>query len=281
MKFSVLMPVYHRESPDYLQQSLASLAIQTLPADEIVLVEDGPLGEPLDAVIAAYRRLLPIVSVPLPEHVGLGAALRAGLDRCRGEYVARMDADDICVPVRFERQVQFLDDHWEVDVLGSAIEEFDVDLSGGRSIRRLPRSSPELIRFARFRNPLNHMTAMLRKVSVLSAGSYQSYPGFEDYHLWARMLGLGYCLHNLEEILVQARCGKRMQNRRGGLAYMKREMAFQLFLHEVGLVAASECVRNILMRAPIRLAPNAVRSICYKLFLRHSPAPAEALHHGS
>jgi glycosyltransferase involved in cell wall biosynthesis len=263
-----------------LQQSLASLAIQTLPADEIVIVEDGPLGEPLDAVIAAYRKFLPIVPAPLPGHVGLGAALRAGLDMCRGEYVARMDADDICMPARFQRQVNFLDDNREVDVVGGAIEEFDADLSERRSIRRLPASGPELLRFARFRNPLNHMTTMFRKASVLSAGSYQSYPGFEDYHLWARMLSLGHCLHNVEEVLVQVRGGSGMQNRRGGLAYLKQEMAFQLFLHEVGLVAVSECIRNIVMRAPIRLAPNSVRSMCYKLFLRHGSTPSGALHHG-
>ena len=280
MRFSVLMPVYYKESPDYFEQSLASLAIQTLPADEVVIVEDGPLGEPLDAVIAAYRRFLPIVAVRLPEHVGLGAALRAGLDVCRGEYVARMDADDICVPVRFQSQVNFLDNNLEVDVLGSAIEEFDADLSERRSIRRLPASGPELLRFARFRNPLNHMATMFRKASVLAAGSYQPYPGFEDYHLWARMLSHGHCLHNTEEILVHVRGGSGMQNRRGGLAYLKQEMAFQLFLHEVGLVAASECIRNIVMRAPIRLAPNSVRSMCYKLFLRRGPTPSEALRHG-
>lgn len=280
MRLTVLMSVYHKESPAHLQRCLDSLLTQTLPADEIVIVEDGPLGEPLDAIIAGYRKCLPIVSHYLSENVGLGTALRAGLTTCRGEYVARMDSDDICAPERFRCQVAFLNDNRDVDVVGSAIEEFDEDSNTPRSIRRLPTGGRALLRFARFRNPLNHMTVMFRKTSVLAAGSYQICHGFEDYHLWARMLSHGHRLHNMEEVLVKVRCGNGMQDRRGGLAYLKQEIAFQLFLRKMGLVAASGCVRNIAVRAPIRLAPNFVRSMCYKLFLRNVPTPSGELHHG-
>ena len=101
MKLSVLMSVYHKESTSNLRQSLESLVTQTRPADEVVIVEDGPLGEPLQATIAEYRKILPILSLPLPRQMGLGAALRAGLYLCGGEYVARMDSDDISLPERF------------------------------------------------------------------------------------------------------------------------------------------------------------------------------------
>ncbi len=94
MKLSVLMSVYCKESPFFLRQSLDSLVAQSLPADEVVIVEDGPLGEELEAAIDSYRSLLPIVSLRLPVNGGLGAALREGLQVCRGEFVARMDSDD-------------------------------------------------------------------------------------------------------------------------------------------------------------------------------------------
>jgi glycosyltransferase involved in cell wall biosynthesis len=233
----------------------------------------------LQATIADYKAVLPIVSLPLPTHAGLGVALRAGLLICRGEYVARMDADDICVPDRFQRQVDFLDCNPQVDVVGSAIEEFNDELHAARSIRRLPTSGRALLHFAKSRNPLNHMTVMFRKASVLDAGSYQHFPGFEDYHLWARMLSLGHRLHNLEVILVQVRCGNAMQSRRGGVAYMKRDVGFQMFLRKMGLVDTSGCIKNIVLRAPLRLAPAFVRSIAYKVFLRRAP-PAVKLRHG-
>jgi glycosyltransferase involved in cell wall biosynthesis len=268
MKLSVLMSVYQRESPDHLSQCLDSLAVQTFPANEVVIVEDGALSEPLQAVIAAYQTILPIVSLPLPFHVGLGAALRTGLYACRGEYVARMDSDDICVPHRFQSQVKFLEDNTEVDVVGSAIAEFEQDKSVPHAVRLLPAAGQALRRFARSRTPMNHMTVVFRKASVVASGNYESCQGFEDYHLWARMLTLGYRLHNMNEVLVYARCGNGMQGRRGGLAYLKGEIKFQSFLRKMGLLDVAGSIRNILMRGPIRLAPASVRSLCYNLFLR-------------
>jgi glycosyltransferase involved in cell wall biosynthesis len=276
----VLMPVYHKETPTNLRQCLESLAFQARPADEIVIVEDGPLGKPLNAIIAAYTRDLPIVSLPLPANIGVGPALRAGLGVCQGEYVARMDSDDICFSNRFQKQVEFLDLNRSVDVVGSAIEEFGRDPNVPCTIRIMPASGRALRRFAEHRNPLNHMTTMFRRESVVAAGSYQPCPGFEDYHLWARMLMRGQCLHNMENIFVYVRCDNGMQSRRGGFAYLKRDVAFQLILHKMGLITAPLCVRNIAMRAPFRLAPTFVRSIFYNLFLREVPPPTGALEHG-
>src|SRR5208282_1865908 len=125
MKLSVLMSVYNRESPAYFGQCLDSLVAQILPANEVVLVKDGPLGSDLEDVIARYQLRLPIVSLSLPANVGLGEALRAGLDLCLGEYVARMDSDDICVPERFQLQTAFLESNRQVDIVGSAWAEFD------------------------------------------------------------------------------------------------------------------------------------------------------------
>jgi glycosyltransferase involved in cell wall biosynthesis len=271
MKLSVLMSIYAKESPAFLRQCLDSLAVQTLPADEVVIVEDGPLGEPLKATIAEYRKILPIVLLPLPFHAGLGAALRAGVYLCQGEYVARMDTDDICVPERLQKQVSFLDANRECDVVGGAIAEFEEDSAAPRSIRLLPSAGQALRRFARSRTPMNHMTVAFRKASVVAAGNYESCQGFEDYHLWARMLTLGYRLHNLSDILVYARCGNGMQGRRGGLAYLKEEIEFQSFLRKMGLLDAAGSFLNIMMRGPIRLAPTSVRALCYTLFLRTPP----------
>ncbi len=271
MKLSVLMSVYHKETPGNLGQCLDSLAIQTLPADEIVIVEDGPLGDQLNATIAAYRTLLPIVSLPLPVHAGLGAALRAGVYTCQGEYVARVDSDDICAPERFQRQVNLLESDREIDVVGSAIAEFERDCSAPHAIRLLPTAGAALRRFAKSRTPMNHMTVVFRKASVVAAGNYETCLNFEDYHLWARMLALGYRLHNMNEILVYARCGNGMQGRRGGLAYLKEEIQFQSFLRKMGLLDSAGSLLNVLMRGPIRLAPESVRSLCYSMFLRTAP----------
>lgn len=271
IKLSVLMSVYDMESPAFLRESLDSLATQTLPADEVVIVEDGPLREQLRTTIADFKTILPIVVLPLPTHVGLGAALRVGVEACRGEYVARMDSDDVCVEERFQRQVEYLDRNPIVDVVGCTIEEFQDDCSMPQSIRRLPAGGPALLRFAKFRTPMNHVTVVFRKASVMAAGNYEDSPHHQDYRLWARMLMLGYHLHNMNDVLVHVRCGNGMQTRRGGLMYLKRDTGFQLYLHRLGLVTATECIMNIVVRASVRLAPLAVRSLSYRLFLRSKP----------
>lgn len=155
MKLSVLLPVYARESPEFLRESLESLAAQTRPAEEVVIVADGPLSEPLDAVIASFGACLPLVPVRLRDNVGLGQALHAGLEQCRGEYVARMDADDVCVPRRFARQLEFLELNQHVDVAGSAIAEFNEHPGAVYAVRRLPAEGDALRSFAKYRNPLN------------------------------------------------------------------------------------------------------------------------------
>jgi glycosyltransferase involved in cell wall biosynthesis len=264
------MSVYAKESPAFFRQSLDSLAAQTLPADEVVIVEDGPLGEDLQSVIADYKSRLPIVSLRLPVNVGLGAALREGLNVCRGECVARMDSDDVCLPERFRMQMDFLERNPRVDVVSGTWAEFDEDPSRPHSLRSLPVDGPELLRYAKLRNPINHVTVVFRKASMLAAGSYQPFLDFEDYHLFARMLMLGYSLYNMKEILVNVRVGNGMLARRGGYSYFKREIRFQFFLRKLGLLTAAECARNILLRAPIRLTPPFVRALCYRLLLRKS-----------
>jgi O104-antigen biosynthesis beta-1,3-galactosyltransferase len=271
VRLSVLMSVYFKESSESLRQCLESLASQTLRADEVVLVEDGPLGESLRATIAQFRDALSIVSLPLPRQVGLGQALIRGLDKCRGEYVARMDSDDVCVPERFEKQMKFLKSHPEVDVIGGTIAEFERDCSAPSSIRQMPGAGLALRRFARFRNPINHVTAVFLKASVMRAGNYEPCRFFQDYYLWAKMLAKGYCLRNMKDILVYVRCGNGMQKRRGGLDYWKQEIHLQRYLRELGIQSTIVAYLNIALRFPIRLAPSWMRALCYQCFLRRRP----------
>jgi glycosyltransferase involved in cell wall biosynthesis len=266
------MSVYRKESSSCLRECLESLAAQTRLPDEVVIVEDGPIGSDLRHVIASFRDFLPIVVVQLPSNLGLGAALGEGLRACTGEFIARMDSDDVCAVDRFRRQLDFLAANPEVDVAGAAIAEFDESYTLPHSIRRAPASGTELQSFARSRNPMNHMTVMMRKSSLVSAGGYLPFLGFEDYHLWARMLMMGFRLHNLPDVLVYVRCGNGMQNRRGGFYYLKQEIRLQMTFRRMGFLTWLECARNVLMRSPSRLAPPSLRTIIYRRFLRNNPA---------
>jgi glycosyltransferase involved in cell wall biosynthesis len=267
-KLSVLISVYGRESPEFLHECLASLQEQTLAPEEIVVVKDGPIGNGLESEIALFQTVIPIVTVPLPVHSGLGIALAAGVNACKGRFVARMDADDICLPHRFEVQLAFLEAHPDIDVVGGTIAEFDEDPAHPHSVRRLPCGGSGLSRCARLRNPLNHMTVMFRRSSVLEAGGYQHCPGFEDYWLWARMMMRGFKMGNLEEPLVLVRAGNLLQSRRGGIFYLVRELRLQRAFYRMGFINFLEFMRNVCLRVPVRLIPSGMRGIIYRRILR-------------
>ena len=120
IKFSVLMSIYAKESPEFFSQALDSLAEQTVPADEIVIVKDGVVGEKLESVLVQYAAKLPLKVVGYEQNRGLGYALAFGLQHCRYDWVARMDADDIAVKDRFEKQIAYLEQHPEIGLLGSS-----------------------------------------------------------------------------------------------------------------------------------------------------------------
>lgn len=268
-RLSVLMAVYHKEHPEHLRECLSSLESQTLQPDQIVIVKDGPLTPELDAVLADYASRLPLELVSLSSNQGTGAAVRVGMEHCKGDLIARADSDDIYHHCRFEKQVKFLQEHPEVGIVSAAGAEFETDYRKPFCVRRAPVAGDELERFARFRNPITYQqTTIFRKDAALAAGSYQSCLLFEDYDLWARMMLNGCKVYNMPEVLAYVRCGNGMLNRRRGPAYIRHEVAFLNKMRRIGFLTNAQYVLNLLSRIPLRLLPAKPLGAVYRLFLR-------------
>jgi len=200
--FSVLMSVYHKERPDYLEESLDSLGAQTLQAAEVVLVCDGPLTEALEAVIRRFEGILPLRTLRLEKNQGLSAALNAGLRACRHEWVARMDTDDVCLPHRLETLALFLQAHPTADIIGSYAEK--IDESGQRNGWLRVPLTPERIRQLTWSCPMIHPTVCFKKDRILGVGGYDpdAGPRQDDYELWFRCASAGLEFHNIPEPLL-------------------------------------------------------------------------------
>lgn len=268
--FSVLLSVYYKDNPIFLQQALESIVRQTLLPSEIVIVEDGPISIELKKVLDSFENEYPNITklVKLPSNRGLGYALQKGVLQCTKKYIARMDADDISEPNRFLKQISFMKENSEVALLGSWIAEFPESPSQIETITRLPLEDKDIREFAKTRNPFRHMTMVLNRKAVIESGNYREFLWFEDYDLWIRMLQAGYKSANLNEVLVKVRTGNDFYLRRSGLTYMKQEYLFQKKLYKSNFINFHTFLFNLIIRSLVRLMPLTIRRSFYNNFLR-------------
>ncbi|MPZ60761.1 MAG: glycosyltransferase [Propionibacteriales bacterium] len=259
------MSVWAGDRADYVTAAVRSTVHeQSLRPDEVVIVRDGPVGADVETVLKELAADSPahVTVVELPENLGLGPALDTGLQKCTHAIVARMDADDISLPHRFERQLPVIESG--ADIVGSGLLEFGDgpdDIVG----RRIPPTDPEQIRSrSRFADPFNHPTVVYRRDAVQAAGGYQDLPLMEDYLLFAKMIAGGANVANLAEPLVCYRVGAGAYARRGGVSLFRSEVRLQRRFRELGFTTRGQYLRNVVIRGGYRLIPEVVRRAAYQ-----------------
>jgi hypothetical protein len=258
--YAVLMPLAPWEKPEIVAEALASLEAQTWPASQLVVSCDGEPPAALHAVLQAAR--LPLEIVVGPGGEGVGPVLARGLLHCREELVLRADADDWSVPDRAALQVAWMLEHPQVIVMGTPINEFRDSVHEALLQRWVPLESLAIARTARFRNPLNHPSVILRRNAVLAAGNYQAVRGFEDYQLWLRLLAIhgSQALANTPRPLVMARVGPAHLSRRRGWRYFRSEARFLWRCGCSHLLPWVYVVGLLICRLPLRLIPPSLLS---------------------
>lgn len=268
--YSVLMAVYGKEKPEFFRQSIESMLAQTLPFSDFVLVCDGALTHELNEVISWAQEEMgeKLQIIRLKENKGLGKALRTGVPRCRCSVIARMDSDDISRPDRCERQFRIIERDG-YDLVSGTLQEFVREPGDMDRLRVPPRTSEEILQYAKKRNPFNHPCVMFRKESVLRVGSYQDFPGFEDYYLWIRMLRKGCKGYNVQEVILDMRTGNGMYDRRGGRDYLYWVLRFQRYLYCKNFITKKEYIQNCLVRTTVGAIPGGAREKFYHVFLRN------------
>ncbi|MFW1741874.1 glycosyltransferase family 2 protein [Acinetobacter johnsonii] len=271
MYFSVLLSLYFKESPIFLNKCFQSIwDEQSLQPSQIVLVIDGPVGSDLQEVVKQWQDKLGdiLLMLPLKENVGLGKALNEGLKHCTYEWVFRMDTDDICKPDRFEKQIQFIRENPEVVLFSGQIVEFDENPDDATVLKSVPTEHTDIIKFAQKRSPFNHMTVAYRKSVIEAVGGYQHHLFMEDYNLWLRVIGAGYRVGNHPDILLYARVGNGMHARRKGYEYIKSEKKLLNLKKELKIQNPIHANILFLIRSTFRLMPSSLLGKIYNTFLR-------------
>ncbi|MBN2044433.1 MAG: glycosyltransferase [Anaerolineales bacterium] len=204
---SVLMPCYNMAA--HLEETLGSIASQTLTDFEVVAVDDGS-SDQTPEILGCWAEKDPRFRVLLLEHAGIIPALNAGLAVCRSDLVARMDADDRMHPARLEKQVGFMQAHPETDLVSSLVAGFPAgEHREGLSLyiewlNSLP-DHDSICREMFVESPLCHPSVTFRKSAVLALGGYQEKGWPEDYDLWLRGCLAGWRFAKIPEVLLEWR----------------------------------------------------------------------------
>jgi glycosyltransferase involved in cell wall biosynthesis len=251
-RVSVLMAVYNARP--YLDLALDSIRSQTLADFEVVAVDDGST-DGSDRILSDYRARdarLRIVSQP---NAGLIAALNRGLEHCRAEYIARMDADDVALPERLERQVQFLDEHPDHVAVGCRTLLIDAD---GEPIcpyaQLLEHAAIDAMHMAGGGGAICHPAVMIRAKELRGIGGYDpAMRHAEDLDLFLRLAEVGR-VANLPDVLLRYRMHAKSVGHRNRLEQ-----------HRSTLAAVQAAHRRRGLEPP--LLPD------------HPPSPGGSLHH--
>lgn len=261
---SVLMSVYKKECPEYFDLAISSIYNQTFKDFEFVLVIDGSLTDDLYQILHKWENLFGkrMKTVYLKENKGLANALNEGLHHCSFDLVARMDSDDYSQPKRFELQYNFMKEHPEIDVLGSYVEEFLDNKNDITLIKEVPLIHQDIVNTMWFKNPINHVTVMFRKKSVIEVKNYESIYGDDDY-LWAKMFIAGKKFYNMPTCLVKVRVSDVTYQRRGGMELFLKDFRVKKYLFDNGKMNFFQFLFVIFSFLLFRMAPLTVRKKLY------------------
>lgn len=195
---TVLMTVYN--GGDYLNASVQSILNQTFKDFEFLIVNDCSTDESLEVIRSFEDKRIRIHNNE--ENLGQTKSLNIGLKLARGRYIARMDADDMALPLWLEKSVSYMKDNPEYAAVGSAAIVID-GKGKKKEIRRAPVQQEDIIFRIFFAPPMNHVSVLLNKELIMKNGGYdEQFKITQDYELWSSLIRNNYTIANIPDILV-------------------------------------------------------------------------------
>lgn len=268
MKAAVIMSVYKNDKIAYLKECLESLYHQTYKKFDILVQCDGALSDELknyldkeldDGRIKVLNKR--------EENKGLAFSLNELIEiglASSYEYFIRMDADDICMTYRIKKQVEFMEQHHNIDICGGLIEEFNMD-SGERQLVTYPENNNDILNGMQRRNSVAHVTTCIRKTFFEKVGVYDSSKMNEDLDLWIRGFESKSQFHNIQEVLVKVRTNNAFFNRRKNIKRAKEVMQLKFKATKIfgfGIKGYIYAISHFILF----MLPGRVKKMVYKRF---------------
>ncbi len=209
---SVIMGIYNCE--EYLEEALNCIINQTYTNWEVIMCDDGSKDNTIGVAqkfVDKYPDKFRLLKNE--QNMGLNFTLNKCLYEAKGDYIARMDGDDLCSPERFQKEIDVLENNPDIAIVSTDMEFFDENGVFGRTKSVKEPTKSTFIN----KTPFCHAPCMVRKEAYLSVEGYtvdKRLLRVEDYHLWAKMYAKGYKGFNIQESLYQMRDDRNAQNRR-------------------------------------------------------------------
>ena len=267
MKISVVMAAFNAEK--YLREAMDSILAQTYGDLELIVLDDKSTDGSLQ-ILKEYAAADPrVVVLENEQNMGLTKSLNKGLAVAKGEYIARMDADDISVPDRFAKQVAFLDSHPDysfVSCIGRYIDEEGRE----EQLRLFPETHEEICAMMPKVDAVMHPGVMFRREDIARIGNYcEDFRVVQDYDLWFRGMAAGYKFYNIQEPLVLFRRNDSYNTRKSKayrlVDYRVRKKGYKL--NKIPLH------KRVYLIVPLALAyiPPKVMDKCFYVLKRFDP----------
>ena len=270
-KFSVVVCVYRGDNAEHFFEAIKSAEKQTITPDEIIIVADGELTPDLEQVIQkCCKKYNNIKFHQLPKNHGVGFASNYGINRCKNELIAKMDADDLLLPERFEKQLKAFKSDSDLTLLGGQLSEFaDDDPKNIVSYRRVPTDLADIKKFARRRSPCNNPTVMFKKSAIQAVGGYPKLNRAEDYYLYAKLLADGYKIANLDDVLVNYRLSSDNYGRRKSWRHTKEMLHARKEIYHLGVSKRSDYLITSAAQIALFITPNCMTKLAYKILRKN------------
>lgn len=269
---AVILPVYRKDNPLYVRLAIDSIKNQKYRNLKLYIGVDGPIEVDLknvvDEITASDRR---IETIYFEDNRGLAIVLNDLMKLTfenRYEYIARMDADDISLPDRFEKQIKFLESNPQIDVVGGAISEIDENGNSRNKVIVYPESPKECRSFFAKRNPHAHPAVMFRKSFFEKVGhAYRpEYRQNQDTMLWLDGFANGTNNANIPDVVLKFRMTDSLfKKRRNGWKFAKKQFKDRLHINKVLGYGLSADVFGFAMFI-LQLSPSWIRKAAYKIF---------------
>ena len=265
-QFSVIMPIYENDNLDFFKDAYESILNQSVIPNEIIIIVDGPIGSQHKFFLDEISKYSYVRVLYLEKNHGPGFSRAFGIKNSSHDIIALMDADDISVNDRFEKQLNYMRDE-KLDIVGGWIEEFSKIPGDLNIIRKVPSLHNDIFKHGKWRMPVNNVTLMFRKQSYYDVGGYTHQRRNEDWSLIVRLLANKKIFYNIPDILVHARAGTDMVTRRRKFDHFFNGLKIFFLMHKTGYVNSFVMLANLFVRILLRILPQFVTTLIYNNIL--------------